>query len=292
MEVQAPAFVLTPGRAYLTSAVGAAGFICMMYLKKESRTSRYDRDAIENIRSRFFGAAANCAGCLASLLLAQSPLAAEASTLQKLGLGGGLYGQAVATASCASLTLLLFAGVLRESVHEKSLPTVSVRGLLLPATSAEYQQARAYLVGPLSEEIVFRVCTHFWLHAAGVPLGRNVAFSVASFVLAHVHHLYRYLASKSFARALLVVLANCVVHSTFSLYSSYFYIVTGSLPAALVAHSLCNWMGPPSLGYLQDGSIPNSVKWQITAAYVVGITGFLYFAPRLDPSFFGSYFYA
>eukprot|EP01059_Diplonema_ambulator_P036440 TRINITY_DN9074_c0_g1_i1.p1 TRINITY_DN9074_c0_g1~~TRINITY_DN9074_c0_g1_i1.p1 ORF type:complete len:206 (+),score=22.99 TRINITY_DN9074_c0_g1_i1:28-618(+) len=184
-------------------------------------------------------------------------------------MGGG---QVVGVIKALGLTSVLFAGVIREKVGTGEVEVPSLRAFA-PRTQTEFMECRNYVAAPFVEEFVFRAATLFLLKPH-FSTTFCVCFSTASFALAHVHHLYLYLTSHKIplAQSLKIVLANFLIHSTFALFSTFIYTHTGSLLAATLAHSYCNYLGAPSFDFLSFDD--RSLSRQIGAAHVLGIIGF------------------
>eukprot|EP00541_Cyclophora_tenuis_P019401 CAMPEP_0116540956 /NCGR_PEP_ID=MMETSP0397-20121206/226_1 /TAXON_ID=216820 /ORGANISM="Cyclophora tenuis, Strain ECT3854" /LENGTH=95 /DNA_ID=CAMNT_0004064867 /DNA_START=232 /DNA_END=519 /DNA_ORIENTATION=+ len=60
----------------------------------------------------------------------------------------------------------------------------------------------------------------------------------------------------------------------FGAYAAYAYIRTASLPAIIVCHAFCNYMGLPNLAVFQQQMYRN-YRWILVIAYGAGIIGFI-----------------
>ena len=162
------------------------------------------------------------------------------------------------------LTALLFLGPLTMHALDSSH---SLRKRLQLAMGrsrgCELQIVRNLLIGPLSEEWVFRACTCPLLYAAGLSEGSNVLLASLIFGAAHLHHR---LAGFSWA----VVGVQFSYTSLFGAYSSYLFLRTGQLIGPFFAHSFCNLMGLPDFK-----RVPHHPHARLlTAAFICGISCF------------------
>ena len=138
---------------------------------------------------------------------------------------------------------------------------------------------------------------------------RRMGWSALLFASSHAHHYFRYhqtaheAAKKRMAsadagrfaqkRALQSLMASMLITGTFGMLSSWILLrrADGSVVAPLASHSLCNFLGPPSLAFLGEerrtlrpavsGGAKVVPAWfvalervAITAAHVGGIAGF------------------
>ncbi|KAG9516820.1 CaaX prenyl proteinase Rce1, partial [Aureobasidium melanogenum] len=119
---------------------------------------------------------------------------------------------------------------------------------------------RNLVVGPVSEELVFRSLAISLFLLAQASALRITFTSPLIFGVAHVHHLHEHInASRRPGASYLAtaltpsVILPGVLRSVFQfLYTSLFgfiaafiYLRTSSLVACILAHSFCNWMGLP-----------------------------------------------
>lgn len=75
-----------------------------------------------------------------------------------------------------------------------------------------------------------------------------VFISPMYFGIAHIHHCYEFKLTHPrvpFLPALLRTVFQFGYTSIFGFYASFILLRTGNLPAAVVAHTFCNWMGLP-----------------------------------------------
>lgn len=109
---------------------------------------------------------------------------------------------------------------------------------------------RNLVVAPISEELVFRSCTVPVFLASGWSALATIVVSPWTFSLAHLHHILR-------NQKLLPTLFQMAYTALFGALSSYLFISTHSLYAAVAAHAFCNYMGFPDIA----GAISHDYKY-------------------------------
>mmetsp|Transcript_91568 Transcript_91568/g.158769 ORF Transcript_91568/g.158769 Transcript_91568/m.158769 type:complete len:438 (-) Transcript_91568:1274-2587(-) len=133
------------------------------------------------------------------------------------------------------------------------------------------QSIRDLFVGPVTEEIVYRVAACYCLYFAGMSRTGTLLLSSTLFSLAHGHHLLEsvYLNGVPLSKALAPVSFQLAFTYVFGMYAAYIYMGTGSLLSAIALHSYCNYMGPPSFDFI--GTPQQNV---VGTAYVTGLVAF------------------
>lgn len=154
---------------------------------------------------------------------------------------------------------------------------------------------RNYLIGPLTEEIVFRGCI-VSLHAlAGLHKNILIFATPLYFGVAHLHHAYEgYVkggrTKSALKRACLISTIQFAYTSMFGWYANFLFLRSNTLLAPLVSHIFCNIMGLPDP--IEAVRIHPHRKWSIYGAYVAGIVGFAFsIMPLTKPSLFGGSLY-
>ncbi|KAG5438274.1 hypothetical protein PCK2_000955, partial [Pneumocystis canis] len=106
---------------------------------------------------------------------------------------------------------------------------------------------RNYVVGPFSEEFVFRSCMMPLLHQVST-LKTTITASLL-FGVAHIHHLYEYYLShpNDFKFGLLIYFFQFFYTTIFGGFVTYLYLCTQNLWSIVIVHAFCNWMGFPQL---------------------------------------------
>ena len=149
--------------------------------------------------------------------------------------------------------------------------------------SNRWEASRDFFFAPLAEEIIFRTCI--------IPpflFSRNIGpmaicwYTPLFFGLAHAHHALTKLRNGAPMKTVLFGTLFQLVYTTlFGAYASYCYIKIGSLPAIVLAHSFCNFMGLPDvsllLGFVQGSGDKGHVQISRILsgiAYLAGIASF------------------
>ncbi|KAI1784169.1 hypothetical protein LXA43DRAFT_976809 [Ganoderma leucocontextum] len=138
---------------------------------------------------------------------------------------------------------------------------------------------RNFVVGPITEEVVFRACVLAVYHMAGVSRKKMIFLSPLAFGVAHLHHAWdtynRYGRTASALRiATMQTLSQLVYTSLFGFHCAFLFLRTGSLLPPTVSHIFCNVMGLPQYG-LHVWMFPKRRR-AIQIAYLLGITGYVY----------------
>ncbi|XP_022090614.1 CAAX prenyl protease 2-like isoform X2 [Acanthaster planci] len=176
------------------------------------------------------------------------------------------------------LTMVLFLGplyMLLISDTRQLSPVVLLPREWLARSKGMAIAVRNYIVGPVTEEIVFRACMLPLL----VPcLGNLRAVFVCPlfFGVAHVHHVIEGL--RQGARRPFVIWVGAIFQffytTVFGALSAFLFLRTGHVIACIIVHIFCNFMGFPAFD-----EIPNHTPLQravICATFVVGLLLFLY----------------
>ncbi|KAI5203821.1 CaaX prenyl proteinase Rce1 [Aureobasidium subglaciale] len=164
------------------------------------------------------------------------------------------------TAKSFLLVVILFAGPLFErAIIEGDWRTWG--GAAIKATV--YNDLigwRNLVVGPVSEELVFRSLAISLFVLAQATAQRITFTSPLIFGVAHVHHLHEtinssrrpgasYLSTALTPSVILPGLLRSIFQflytSLFGFIAAFIYLRTSSLVACILAHSFCNWMGLP-----------------------------------------------
>ncbi|KAJ2957469.1 hypothetical protein NQZ79_g6824 [Umbelopsis isabellina] len=182
-------------------------------------------------------------------------------------------------------------------------------------TVSSLEGLRNYIVGPLTEEFVFRACVIAVLKFSGYSTNYLIFASSLYFGLAHLHHAWETYHSyganaKALKTALLQSGFQFVYTTVFGWYVSWIFIRTDSVWAPTICHTFCNIMGFPDIGaissfrprtqkgkavilivqtkYILNNSI-NPVLWSL---FFVGIIMFaLLMNPLTSPKLYDSSIY-
>ncbi|OCF33200.1 hypothetical protein I316_05245 [Kwoniella heveanensis BCC8398] len=150
-------------------------------------------------------------------------------------------------------------------------------------------ELRNYVVGPVTEELVFRSTILSVSILGGLPYRSLIFGTPLWFGIAHAHHaleVYRKNGSTSSA-AVQAILTDSSLDTVFQLtyttlfgwFASYLYLRTGSVIPPLLSHVFCNIMGIyfPSRAATRT-PIRRIFVW---GSYIAGIIGFVYGVKRL-----------
>ncbi|GAA5986793.1 hypothetical protein JCM11641_004793 [Rhodosporidiobolus odoratus] len=160
---------------------------------------------------------------------------------------------------------------------------------------------RNYVAAPLTEELTFRSCVIAASALGGYNKKQLVFLTPCWFGLAHVHHAWEtYLAGgrtkQALIRGVLQSTFQFVYTTLFGWYASFLFLRTGSVIPPFLAHSLCNILGLPPLGWaLQvwpDKKLCVFLPSALYGSYLAGIATFSYGLWRwTDPVLFGGSLY-
>ncbi|KAF9234688.1 CAAX protease self-immunity-domain-containing protein [Melanogaster broomeanus] len=183
------------------------------------------------------------------------------------------------------VTPILFLGPLYGHFLVETLPSQRNSSFLNGGASFVFSLTgmRNYVIGPTTEEIVFRACVLTVYHLAQASRVRMIFLSPLLFGAAHLHHAWdtynRYGRSPAaLKRAAIGTAFQFTYTSIFGFYCSYLFLRTGSVLAPITAHIFCNIMGVPQPGY--DISQRPDRKLAIITAYFLGIFGFVFVLKR------------
>lgn len=137
---------------------------------------------------------------------------------------------------------------------------------------------RNYVVGPVTEEFVYRACCITALEWGGISQSACVWYSPLLFGAAHLHHAYgRYRMSVANITTDIVstTLMQFTYTTVFGWYAAYLYINSHRLIVPVLVHVFCNAMGLPDFhDHLIDQGLHQSrtllKATTIRASYLVG----------------------
>ncbi|KDQ56261.1 hypothetical protein JAAARDRAFT_132476 [Jaapia argillacea MUCL 33604] len=160
-----------------------------------------------------------------------------------------------------------------------------------------WQGFRNFVVGPITEELVFRSCILAIYKMNGASEAAMIFVAPLWFGAAHLHHAWdcfnRYGRTWAAARrAILMTIFQSVYTTLFGAHSAFLFLRTGSVYPPIVSHIFCNIMGVPQMGE-ELKRFPRN-KRGIKIAYVVGVLGYIYALgawTRTDDSFYWRPYY-
>lgn len=222
-------------------------YVIPFYLSPATRPSpTLTRDAPSSIRARVRAVTFSTALCsvLTVIVLYQH----DASAMEILSLLGIWPVSPVDTIRTMLLVVILFAGPIFEHgiVDDGWRDWIKLNGVNESLSS--WIGYRNFVVGPVSEELVWRSFI-VPLHVLAQFSGKQIVFlTPLYFGIAHLHHLYEFRITHSevpFFIAVLRSLFQFTYTSLFGFFAAFVFIRTGNVYTCMLAHTFCNWMGLP-----------------------------------------------
>ncbi|KAF2016440.1 CaaX prenyl proteinase Rce1 [Aaosphaeria arxii CBS 175.79] len=223
-------------------------YVVPFYLSSATRPSvTLSRDAPSSIRARVRAVTLSSIISLAltTYVLHQSGDVSPAGILHLLGLWPISVLDIVKT---NLLVAILFAGPLFEQgiVDGGWRDWIRFRGL--HETLSSWIGYRNFVVGPTSEELIWRGMI-IPLHILAQISGTKIIFlTPLYFGIAHVHHLYEFRLTHPetpLALAVFRSLFQFTYTSLFGFFAAFAFIRTGNVFSLILTHAFCNWMGLP-----------------------------------------------
>ncbi|KAK9475843.1 hypothetical protein V1514DRAFT_338777 [Lipomyces japonicus] len=139
---------------------------------------------------------------------------------------------------------------------------------------------RNYIVGPVTEELVFRACVVSVELHAGVSMGTLVFLTPLYFGVAHLHHAFEAYVKdpEQWKLALAMSTLQLCFTTVFGWYATFLYLRTGTIVSPIVAHALCNAIGLPRLRGTGGGQ-----QWRTWVHRMALIAGPIVFATVVFP---------
>jgi len=257
-------------------------FVASLYIWKNDK----DRDNPETIRRRFISMAFCC--IISPLVLVAFVHYFDQGKANYLAwLGFSPVGFLPALIFPLTLTGTLFLGPLvDELILHPDHDTYSLSAFV--DFFCDLRNIRNYVVAPLAEELVFRVCILSILVYSG--WSHTVAGVIAPlmFGFAHLHHVHEHMrhAGYGVSRSMKLAGFQACYTTLFGIYASFLFLRTSNLMAPFLSHAFCNRMGFPEFQRLSTSKYKNV----LTAAYLAGITGFFaLLMPITEPSWYNPY---
>ncbi|EPQ25776.1 uncharacterized protein PFL1_06643 [Pseudozyma flocculosa PF-1] len=195
------------------------------------------------------------------------------------------------------LTATLYCGPLYVSYLEQELPGQAAFNYDRDVASKwrTLQGIRNYIVGPLTEELVFRSCILSIMFYSGASARSMIFASPLYFGVAHLHHAWgTYVAGgrtrDALKRGLLQSAFQFIYTGLFGWYANFLFMRTGTIVGPLLSHVFCNTMGLPN-PFAASEWHPKK-KAAIHLAHLAGIVGFAKLLFTLtEPRLFGGSLY-
>ncbi|WVQ93886.1 hypothetical protein IAU59_000964 [Kwoniella sp. CBS 9459] len=191
-----------------------------------------------------------------------------------------------------ALAPILMAGPLVAMYMDDDLPLVGNRRIgegLLQKISRTWKEAglielRNYIVGPVTEELVFRSTIISVSILGGLSFKSLIFGTPLWFGIAHAHHaLEVYRKNGSTSSAAIQAIVGCLFQlsytTLFGWFASYLYLRTGSVIPPLISHVFCNIIG---IYFPSHAATRTPVRRIfVWGSYVAGIAGFIYGLKKL-----------
>ncbi|KAJ4985974.1 prenyl proteinase rce1 [Stagonosporopsis vannaccii] len=238
---------VSPTAAALLSTAFVIIYVLPFYLSSATRPSpTLTRDAPSSIRARTRAVTFSTITCtiITALYLYQH----DVSAYKLLHLFGVWPISVLDIVRGMLLVCILFAGPLFENgiVDGEWKDWIKFRGV--HETLSSWIGYRNFVVGPVSEEIVWRslmVPLHLLAHFTEKQI---VFLTPLYFGIAHVHHLYEFHITHPEVPMLMASLRSLfqfTYTSLFGFFATFLYLRTGNVYTCILAHTFCNWMGLP-----------------------------------------------
>jgi prenyl protein peptidase len=145
-----------------------------------------------------------------------------------------------------------------------------------------WPQIRNLWVAPALEELVFRACLVGPLEQSTCSRTQIIWIAPLFFGTAHVHHAYVKwkVEGHPFRFVLLTTMFQFAYTALFGAYATHIFLTKRSLPAIIVSHQYCNYMGLPDLSFLKPAfgrlSLIYPYRWFVIFTYLAGVIGFIW----------------
>ncbi|KAF6802103.1 CAAX prenyl protease (CAAX amino terminal protease) [Colletotrichum sojae] len=226
-------------------------YVLPLYISPSSRPSAtLSRDDPRVIRTRVISVLFSTAICSALTYIVLACLPDGALPFSPVHAMGYWPVGLAESGACLLVTAALFAGPLYEALLIDGLwedwknlgPIIRVW--------TQWTSWRNIVMGPLTEEMLFRSASVPLLLCARMSLARTIFLSPLIFGIAHLHHFYEFRISHPRV-PLIAAVARSVLQfaytSLFGAYATFLFLRSGSLLAIVLVHAFCNSMGLPRL---------------------------------------------
>lgn len=229
-------------------------YVTPFYLFASTRPSpTRSRDAIPVMRARIRSVTVSSCICSALTFFLLTHTRENTSVLKTAHLMGYLPLGFSEILKSLILTSILFSGPLFEKgfVDGEWKDWICFRNLRTSVST--WIGWRNYIVGPITEEVLFRSASIPLVVSSQTSMARLILQTPLIFGLAHLHHFYEFCTTHPHApmtAALVHSLLQFSYTTAFGAYATFIYVRTGSLYSVIMVHVLCNWIGLPRFGGL------------------------------------------
>lgn len=291
-------FSVTATTAIIACSCMAAAYVGVLYTVPHA-IRRLPRDHPTHILARFLLICIFCAICPFVLAVFYDHDDTSMSFAQWLGIRQEGLVQAVImplfvtsvlfTGSlCANALRLL--NVSKQFRFNRFWFAIKNSALYYSITHDRLPSLRTYVLGPLTEEFVFRSCMVPLLVCAQFTVKQIIVGSPLMFGAAHLHHFMEYIRhGRSFKDAALIVGFQLLYTSLFGAYATFIFLRTGHFASIFLVHVFCNIMGFPDLTFFNPESPLHPYRLVLLGTYFLGIYGFsLLIMPLTEPVMYSS----
>ncbi|RKF55206.1 putative CAAX prenyl protease 2 [Erysiphe neolycopersici] len=230
-------------------------YVIPFYLFASTRPSpTRSRDAVPVMQARIRSVTVSSCICSALTFFLITYTKENISVLETVHLMGYLPLGFSEILKSLLLTSILFAGPLFEKgfVDGEWKDWICLKGLRT-SVSTWIGWRNYVVVGPITEEVLFRSASIPLMVSSQTPMTRMILQTPLIFGLAHLHHIYEFHITHPHApmtAALMQSLLQLSYTTAFGAYATFIYVRTGSLFSVIMVHALCNWIGLPRFGGL------------------------------------------
>ncbi|KAF2182774.1 CaaX prenyl protein-like proteinase Rce1 [Zopfia rhizophila CBS 207.26] len=234
--------------AVTLSIVFTLVYVVPFYLSSATRPSpQLSRDAPSSIRARVQAVTLSCIISFALIVYVLYQWG-ESSPKEIFKLLGFWPISVMDTAKTMLLVAILFAGPLFEAGIVDGGWKDWIRGNSVQEVLSSWIGYRNFVVGPISEELIWRSLI-IPLHVLAQVSGKKIIFlTPLYFGIAHIHHLYEFRLTHPHTPMLLAILRSLfqfTYTSLFGFFAAFVFLRTGNVFSLILAHSFCNLMGLP-----------------------------------------------
>ncbi|KAG4437746.1 hypothetical protein IFR05_006780 [Cadophora sp. M221] len=223
-------------------------YVAPFYFSSTTRPSpSLSRDAPSVIRGRIRSVTTSCIICFIFTFVLLSSVETGSPIKSIHHMGWFPIGILEAVKS-VGLTAILFLGPLFEGGIAKGEWRNWIRLRGLNTTISGWIGWRNFVIGPITEEVLFRSTSVPLLLLARTSNTTIVFLTPIIFGLAHIHHFYEFRITHPNTPVITAILRTVfqLAYTTlFGGYVTFLYMRTGSLLGVILVHVFCNWMGLP-----------------------------------------------
>jgi len=146
---------------------------------------------------------------------------------------------------------------------------------------------RNLLVGPILEEVTYRGIIARVVVSGGWSYWMTSIISPLIFGISHLHHIIDHVKScgLTLSQAVATVTLQLGYTTLFGWYVSMVFLLTRDIKVVIFLHCFCNWMGLPTLAWLQHKNF--FLRTAMMFLFCGGLFGFGWtFSTLLDPSIY------